>query len=62
MMMKNSENKAPSSPHLPFGDQRTAPWYGKSIISVKQFSKGDLKYIFEVAHEMREMVERHPHQ
>jgi aspartate carbamoyltransferase len=57
-MMKNSENKIPSSPHLPFGDQRTAPWYGKSIISVKQFSKGDLKYIFEVAHEMREMVGR----
>lgn len=47
-----------SSPHLPFGDQRTAPWYGKSILSVKQFSDKDLKYIFEVAHEMREMVER----
>ncbi|MEA3341995.1 MAG: aspartate carbamoyltransferase, partial [Chloroflexota bacterium] len=46
------------SPHLPFGDQRTSPWYGKSIISVKQFSRHDLKYIFEVAHEMREMVER----
>jgi len=56
--MKNTENKNNSSPHLPFGDQRTAPWYGKSIISVKQFSKGDLKYIFEVAHEMREMVGR----
>ncbi|MCK7519550.1 MAG: hypothetical protein MZV64_18385 [Ignavibacteriales bacterium] len=27
------------SPHLPFGDQRTAPWYGKDIISVKQFSR-----------------------
>jgi len=47
-----------SSPHLPFGDQRTAPWYGKSILSVKQFSDKDLQYIFEVAHEMREMVER----
>ena len=47
-----------SSPHLPFGDQRQAPWYGKSIISVKQFSIKDLNYIFEVAHEMREMVER----
>jgi aspartate carbamoyltransferase len=46
------------SPHLPFGDQRTAPWYGKDIISVKQFSRADLEYIFGVAHEMRVMVER----
>ena len=46
------------SPHLPFGDQRTSPWYGKSIVSVKQFDQNDLRYIFEVAHEMREMVER----
>jgi aspartate carbamoyltransferase len=47
-----------ASPHLPFGDQRTAPWYGKDIISVKQFSRPDLEYIFGVAHEMRGMVER----
>ena len=47
-----------SNPHLPFGDQRTTPWYGKSVLSVKQFNQDDLKYIFEVAHEMREMVER----
>ncbi len=53
-----SEHSASSSPHLPFGDQRTAPWYGKSILSVKQFSREDLRYIFEVAHEMRAMVER----
>jgi len=46
------------SPHLPFGDQRSAPWYGKDIISVKQFSRADLEYIFGVAHEMRVMVER----
>ena len=38
------------SPHLPFGDQRTAPWYGKDILSVKQFSRADLEYIFGVAH------------
>ena len=49
---------SPPSPHLPFGDQRTAPWYGKDILSVKQFSRADLDYIFEVAHEMRMMVER----
>ncbi len=46
------------SPHLPFGDQRMAPWYGEDILSVKQFSRADLTYIFEVAHEMREMVTR----
>ena len=56
--MAKSENHSNSSPHLPFGDQRTAPWYGKSILSVKQFTQKDLKYIFEVAHEMREMVGR----
>jgi len=46
------------SPYLPFGDQRTAPWYGKDIISVKQFKREDLEYVFGVAHEMRGMVER----
>lgn len=46
------------NPHLPFGDQQAAPWYGKDILSVKQFSRMDLDYIFEVAHEMRAMVER----
>ncbi|MBE3130480.1 MAG: aspartate carbamoyltransferase [Acidobacteria bacterium] len=35
-----------------------APWYGKDIISVKQFSRSDLEYVFAVAHEMRVMVER----
>ncbi|MEW6031057.1 MAG: aspartate carbamoyltransferase [Chloroflexota bacterium] len=48
----------PNNPHLPFGDQRTAPWYGKDIISVKQFNREDLEYVFAVAHEMRTMVER----
>src|SRR5512140_1578309 len=47
-----------TSPYLPFGDQRTAPWYGKDIISVKQFVRSDLEYVFGVAHEMRGMVER----
>jgi aspartate carbamoyltransferase len=47
-----------TSPYLPFGDQRTAPWYGKDIISVRQFGRGDLEYVFGVAHEMRGMVER----
>ena len=46
------------NPYLPFGDQRNAPFYGKDIISVKQFSREDLEYIFGVASEMHEMVER----
>ena len=48
----------PKSPYLPFGDQQTAPWYGKDILSVRQFTRPDLEYIFSVAHEMRVMVER----
>jgi aspartate carbamoyltransferase len=51
-------NFQPNNPHLPFGDQRTAPWYGKDVLSVKQFNREDLEYIFAVAHEMRVMVER----
>src|SRR5512141_2853344 len=47
-----------SSPHLPFGDDKNAPWYGKDIVSVKQFHRENLEYIFAVAHEMRTMVER----
>jgi aspartate carbamoyltransferase len=46
------------SPHLPFGDQQTTLWYGKNILSVRQFSRSDLEDIFGVAHEMRTMVER----
>ena len=48
----------PSNPHLPLGDQRSAPWYGKDILSVKQFTHDDLNFIFGIAHEMRVMVER----
>ena len=39
------------SPHLPFGENKNAAWYGKDIISVKQFSRADLEYVFGVAHE-----------
>ena len=51
-------NFQPTNTHLPFGDQRTSPWYGKDVLSVKQFNREDLEYIFAVAHEMRVMVER----
>jgi aspartate carbamoyltransferase len=37
---------------------RHAPFYGKDILSVRQFSRGDLDYVFGVAKEMRAMVER----
>ena len=47
-----------TSAHLPFGENKQADWYGKDIISVKQFEREDLEYIFGVAHEMRGMVER----
>ena len=46
------------SPHLPFGDRRDAPFYGRDVLSVTQFSRQDLEYIFGVAKEMRAMVER----
>jgi len=46
------------NPHLPFGENKNADWYGKDILSVKQFSRDDLEYVFGVAHEMRGMVER----
>src|SRR5512133_1823779 len=46
------------SPHLPFGDRQDAPFYGKDIISVKQFSRPHLEYVFGVAREMEEMVRR----
>jgi aspartate carbamoyltransferase catalytic subunit len=47
-----------TNPHLPFGDRQDAPFYGKDILSVKQFTPADLNYIFGVAHEMQEMVRR----
>lgn len=47
-----------TSPHLPFGENKNADWYGKDIISVRQFRRADLEYVFGVAHEMRGMVER----
>ncbi len=49
---------SPQSPHLPFGDNIHTPWYGKDILSVKQFDRKDLDYIFGVAHEMHGMVDR----
>jgi aspartate carbamoyltransferase len=52
-----SERSTPSR-HMPFGDQRSAPFYGRDILSVRQFGREDLEYVFGVAQEMREMVTR----
>ena len=46
------------SPYLPFGENKESAWYGKDILSVRQFSIDDLNYIFGVANEMRGMVKR----
>jgi aspartate carbamoyltransferase len=48
----------PRSPHLPFGDRREAPWYGRHILSTRQFTRDDIAYVFGVAKEMREMTGR----
>ncbi|MCC7360401.1 MAG: aspartate carbamoyltransferase [Anaerolineales bacterium] len=42
--------------HLPLGDQRTGRLYGKDVLSVAQFTRDDLEYIFGVAEAMRNMV------
>jgi aspartate carbamoyltransferase len=46
------------SPHLPFGDKQESAFYGKDIISVKQFDRQALEYVFGVAREMEQMVRR----
>lgn len=43
--------------HLPLGDQRSGPFYGKDILSVAQFNRSDLELIFGVAEAMRTMVQ-----
>ncbi|HPH94265.1 MAG TPA: aspartate carbamoyltransferase [Anaerolineaceae bacterium] len=46
------------SPYLPLGDKHDAPFYGKDILSVRQFDRDNLAYIFAIADEMQEMVRR----
>jgi aspartate carbamoyltransferase catalytic subunit len=57
-MVLHNPRTTKNSPHLPFGDKQDAPFYGKDILSVKQFSRSDLDYVFGVAREMEEMVRR----
>jgi len=42
----------------PVGDRKDSAWYGRHILSVKQFDRDDLTQLFAVAAEMREVVER----
>jgi len=56
--MENLSGTHIQNPYLPFGDQQDSRFYGRDILSVKQFTREDLEYIFGVAHEMREMVQR----
>ena len=57
MTMTQEEEKVRGA-HMPFGDQRDAPFYGRDIVSVRQFTDDELTYIFDVAHEMQQMVAR----
>jgi aspartate carbamoyltransferase catalytic subunit len=53
----NSKRRATAA-HLPLGERGDARFYGQHILSVSQFTRTDLEYIFAVAEEMRTMVER----
>ncbi|MBI9043188.1 MAG: aspartate carbamoyltransferase [Anaerolineaceae bacterium] len=57
-MSQNTPTMHHNNPYLPFGDRQDSTYYFKDILSVKQFSREDLNYIFGVAHEMFEMVRR----
>ncbi len=57
-MPKITPRSLSTNSHLPFGDMQNSPFYGLDIITVKQFDREQLTYIFEVAHEMYEMVLR----
>ena len=58
MNTRMGDPRRASSRHLPFGEKRDSRFYGQHILSVSQFDRGDLVTIFEVAREMRGMVER----
>src|SRR5512143_349087 len=47
-----------SAAHLPLGERGDGRFYGQHILSVSQFARTDLEYIFAVAEEMHTMVER----
>ncbi len=55
-MAKPPKSELPS--HLPLGEKSEGRFYRKHILSVKQFTRSDVEYIFTIAEEMRTMVER----
>ena len=56
--MRRNQSTLSLSRHLPFGEKRDTRFYGRHIISVKEFDRQDIETIFDVAREMRSMVER----
>ena len=57
-MLKTNGHRTASAAHLPLGERGDGRFYGQHILSVSQFTRPDLEYIFAVAQEMRTMVER----
>ncbi|MBM2850144.1 MAG: pyrB [Anaerolineales bacterium] len=53
-----TERRGNGHTYLPFGEKREGRLYGQHILSVAQFARADLEYIFAVAEDMRTMVER----
>lgn len=57
-MDEHTSHRRSGSAHLPFGERREGAFYGQDILSVRQFERPSLSYVFEIAHEMRQMVSR----
>ncbi len=53
-----TERRGNGHTYLPFGEKREGLLYSQHILSVAQFARADLEYIFAVAEDMRTMVER----
>jgi aspartate carbamoyltransferase len=58
MHLQSNHLRRTASRHLPFGEKRDTRFYGQHILSVSQFGREDLETLFEVADEMRAVVER----
>jgi aspartate carbamoyltransferase catalytic subunit len=56
--MRLTGRRRTTAAHLPLGERGDGRFYDQHIISVSQFVRTDLEYIFAVAEEMRTMVER----
>jgi aspartate carbamoyltransferase catalytic subunit len=54
----NAEARTRRKSKTPFGDRMESIFYKRDILSVEQFSRTELEIIFNVAEDMRTMVER----